>query len=476
MKRSCKAWLIFFLVFSIPVFAVFPSQAAIKDIRVGILSDQSSLSISSKGTITAIDTGGKSYQFGRNINAVKAGSNNLSINGKSLSLPVKLFSKSYMTVNKHPYRGSFQIINSGNGLTLVNILPIEDYLRGVLKMEVNPSWPSEMLKSQAIISRTYAFKHIGRHGSGGFDVCASSHCQVYRGINAEDPVLDKAIRATQGIVVMYGNTFALTPFHSDSGGATADVSTVWGGNVPYLKGTKEPVPYTSPYSAWEVTLTADQIQLGLQKNGHHIGKVRSVEILAKDRFGRINTLKISGAKGDLILKSNAFRTAVGADKLRSTFFSIANGKSQEPSKNSVGTGIDKTTLPAPMLSFVDISSPELNPQEEKLLTVLTQQGYFSSKEIISMLLDPSVKKSFLIKAIQRGNNKGGSPKTQRKVSTTSAFTKTSSKDGVFSFRGQGWGHGVGLSQWGAKALAEKGWTTKNILEHYFPGTSLKKIY
>ena len=474
MKNTYKTWLIFFLLFSIPFIVGLPSQAATRDIRVGILSGQASFSIGSKGAITVIDKGGKSYQFGRNINAVQSGPGNLLINGKPLSLPVKLFSKSHMVINKHPYRGYFQIINSGKGLSLVNILPVEDYLRGVLKMEVNPSWPSEMLKSQAIISRTYALKHIGRHASQGFDVCNSSHCQVYRGINAEDPVLDKAIKATHGIVVMYGKTFALTPFHSDSGGATADVSTVWGGKIPYLKGAKEPVPYTSPYSGWKVDLTADQIQRGLQKNGHNVGEVRSVEIMGKDPFGRINTVKISGSKGDLILKSNLFRIAVGADHLKSTFFNMTSGKANETAKGSSDIRIDRTTLPAPMLSFVDPEDPELNPDEEKLLTVLTQQGYFSSEEIISMLLDPSVKKSFLIKAIERGN-KTGSPKGSKGTSSKTS-TSSPSKAGVFSFTGKGWGHGVGLSQWGARALAEKGWTTGNILEHYFPGTSLKKIY
>ncbi len=110
-------------------------------------------------------------------------------------------------------------------------------------MEINPAWPMEAVKAQAIVSRTYALRSMRQNnGKNGFDLRDSVLSQVYRGINAEDKRADQAISATRGIVVFHGGNLAFTPFHSDSGGATADVTAVWGGSMPYLRGVNEPIP------------------------------------------------------------------------------------------------------------------------------------------------------------------------------------------------------------------------------------------
>jgi len=480
LKRSKGFLVLILFVICSVLFPTFSSHAATRNIKVGISVNNSSLTLSSRSSITAVDGKGGKWSLGNTVQIAMKSRHLLSVNGKGLNLPVKFYSKTPLVHDKHPYRGYFQVLNAGNGLSLVNILPVEDYLRGVLKMEVNPSWPMEALKAQAIISRTYALRHTGRHSSQGFDVCTSSHCQVYRGINAENSIIDRAIRETEGIVVTYQGKYALTPFHSDSGGATADVSTVWGGQLPYLQGSREPLPSRSPYSTWKVTLSANEISRGLEKKGYKVGAVKSLEIAETDPFGRVNKLTVHGSRGKALLSSNAFRIAVGADKLKSTFFNMDNSrdkymgtKAETSQKNN--DPIDKTTLPAPMLSFVDPSSPQLNPQEDKLLTVLAKQGYFNSDEIIEMLMNPSRKKSLLLKAIERGNSKK-KQETRKEVKVNPSGNISSGLDGRFTFIGQGWGHGVGLSQWGAKALADQGWKTRKILAHYFPGTSLKKIY
>jgi len=468
---------IIFKIITFTVFSLFltfsaQSDAEALDIKVGLASGTTALHLSSASQITAVDKNG-SRTSSSAFNLKASGSVKIIAGNRSMSQPVKFFSKSPLVYNNRKYRGYFMVLNSKGRLTLVNVVELEDYIRGVLKMEVNPDWPVESLKAQAVISRTYALKNRGKHGSEGFDLCDKSHCQVYRGINAEDPVLDKAITSTKGMIIKYGNSIASTFFHSDSGGATADVSKVWSSRIPYLRGKKEPYNYESPYSNWRVSLSPAKIDRAMKKLGYNIGNVTGLNVHETDPFGRANKILVSGSRGQTIVKAHTFRMAVGADHIKSTFFRIGTSM---PEKRDIGQKtetISRTSLPAPMLSFVDTSSPKLSPKEEKLVTTLTQQGYFTSREMIDMLLDPSARKRYLLKALDR-------PQPEKSSSVENNYSRsgssTTDSNGNFILTGSGWGHGVGLSQWGARNLALKGWNSKKILAHYFPGTRLEKIY
>jgi stage II sporulation protein D len=106
----------------------------------------------------------------------------------------------------------------------------------------------------------------------------------------------------------------------------------------------------------------------------------------------------------------------------------------------------------------------MSAAEERQLTALTEQGVFNAEELMDMLLNPEKRKGYLIRALRT-----------RRPETPSQPSVPSSPSGGFVFRGKGWGHGVGLSQWGAKTLAEKGWDHKKIIQFYFPGVTLGKM-
>ena len=110
------------------------------------------------------------------------------------------------------------------------------------------------------------------------------------------------------------------------------------------------------------------------------------------------------------------------------------------------------------------SNTPMSVSEERQLTALTEQGVFNSEELMDMLLNPEKRKGYLIRALRT-----------RKPETPSRPSVPQSPSGGFVFRGKGWGHGVGLSQWGAKTLAEKGWDHKKIIRFYFPGVTLGKM-
>jgi stage II sporulation protein D len=258
-------------------------------------------------------------------------------------------------------------------------------------------------------------------------------------------------------------------YHSDSGGATADVSHVWGGSVPYLQSRAETVSYTSPYSNWQTTLSALQLSSIMSKMGQNVGRVRSVEVTQRDRAGRAVTLLVTGDTGSAAVKAHAFRMAAGSSVIRSTNFNISGsiGASDAPRIPSAnGTKSDAPQAAAGIISFSGSTDP---------LIEMTKGGIFTNAEMMDMLMNPGKREEYLKIGYQRmaGKQIPQPAPQQAKPSQTHPGLDTAGS-GNFVFSGKGWGHGVGLSQWGAKAMAETGSRFEDILAHYFPGTKIDR--
>lgn len=438
-----------------------PSEAAEKPIAVGVGVGISQGILSSTKPFVLKDAKGKKVSVGKSVAFTCSGSR-LEIPKGSLTLPVTAQGPAPIVWDKHPYRGVLKLVPSAKGCHVVNVLGMEDYLRGVLKMEANPAWPPESLRAQAIVARTFAMKGLGRHRSQGFDLCATTHCQVYRGINAEDPHTDKAVKTTQGMVLAVGKELASTPYHSDSGGATANVGDVWGGSVPYLKAQAEPVAYTSPYSSWHLVLSPAQVEEALGRIDVRVGTVTGMTVAQKDPFGRAVRLEVCGTGGKAAVSSHKFRMAVGASVLRSTVFEMTSGAAEStgapmPEENPSGEGEETSYFSESV-------------EEGDLLIAMTRQGAFTTAELMDMLMHPETRAQHMAEALARGGVGAPKPPLPSKVPDRRVPGEG------FVFRGRGWGHGVGMSQWGAKALADVGWKAEKILGHYYPGTKLRSVY
>lgn len=275
------------------------------------------------------------------------------------------------------YRGILEILAKKGGLTAVNLVPLDDYLLSVVPEEMPTDWPAEALKAQSIAARSFALHNRDRHGADGFDLCTTTHCQVYTGVGAEKTASTAAIKATEGEVLFYGTEPIDALFHTDSGGMTENSENVWGSFVPYLRAVKDTPAKTMP---WTKEVPVAVFEQKLAAKGHKVGKVRSLALsslqigkAAADRTasGRVKTITVKGTKGTASLTGNELRSMFG---LKSTLFDV------------------------------------------KL------QG---SKVV---------------------------------------------------FAGFGFGHGLGISQWGAKRLAADGMKYGDILHHYYAGVTLKKIY
>ncbi len=168
-------------------------------------------------------------------------------------------------VEGRTYRGDVEIFGNSRGtMTVVNELPLEEYLRGVVPNELAPdAFPElEALKAQAIAARTYIVRNLGQFESENFDICATDFCQVYRGFGTEHPLSDEAIEQTRGIVATYEGEAINALYSSTCGGRTENAENVFQQKVPYLVSTichyrhPEPQPFQTSviYSNWEVGL------------------------------------------------------------------------------------------------------------------------------------------------------------------------------------------------------------------------------
>ena len=146
--------------------------------------------------------------------------------------------KSFLATKKRWYRGEILFYNFNNKITVINRLPLEDYLLGVVPAEMPYKWNYEAHKAQAIAARSYAVANIGKHASHGYDLTDTPKDQAYGGVSAEKPQTTRAVRDTKDIVITYNNKVISAYYHSSSGGFTKGSAQVWGKNLPYIHAVK----------------------------------------------------------------------------------------------------------------------------------------------------------------------------------------------------------------------------------------------
>ena len=275
----------------------------------------------------------------------------------------------------HRYRGRLWLKAVGGQLALVNQIGLEDYLKGVLPSEIPASWPAEALRAQAVAARSFAIAKAQKAVQEPWDLDDSTASQAYKGADGEQPAPSRAVDDTRGEVLTWAKTVVEAYFHSNSGGYTADASEVWGGHAPaYLRGQNDSASEDQPHFAWSATVPLEDAQRRLESAGLWKGFLAGVRGHELSDSGRWVSVILMG-QGDerRTVSANAFRMALGADRLRSTNFKVK----------------------------------------------------------------------------VRGDD--------------------------LDFEGLGWGHGVGLSQEGARVLAQRGMRARGILEHYYPGTQLARL-
>lgn len=219
--------------------------------------------------------------------------------------------------NDHIYRGRFESVTLPDGrIGLVNVVPLDAYLYGVISKEVSAGWPRAALEAQAIVARTYALTK--QRPGKPYDVLAGESDQVYGGVQSETVEARDAVDATAGQVVTYAGTPAHVAFGSCCGGHTADAADIWGTDYPYLRGVADPHCTIAPEYRWERDLPFDEFSRALAPQASVAGTVQRVELRDVDETGRARHVALVGDRGIAEMKMTVFRNTLGTAVVRST--------------------------------------------------------------------------------------------------------------------------------------------------------------
>jgi len=312
---------------------------------------------------------------------------------------------------------------SDSDMTVINHLSLREYLYGVLPKEMSGDWPLEALKAQAVAARNYAVANIGKHNNYGFDLCDTIDCQVYGGYDVEKPRSNRAVDETAGKVLTYNGRIVSAFFHSNSGGHTEDSENIWNLSIPYIRGVKDDFSLGAPNSSWTQVYSVYEIEDVLSSKGFDVGNIYEIYPEKYSENGRVLSLKIKGSSDEISLPKEKTRALFGYNEIKSMWFNVR-------------TDADLYIR----------SAEDDNMTNKPLNRIYITKG------------------SKVVKAPER--------KTY-KIYNGEEYVSMSGIPAKYIFEGRGWGHGLGMSQWGAKKMAEMGYTYEDILKHYYTGTTLE---
>lgn len=344
------------------------------------------------------------------------------------------------------YAGTLRLqLNAYGTYTLVNQVPVETYLRGVVPHEIGVGAPPTTIEAQAILARTYALRNLRRFAIDNYQLCADTQCQVYRGLSGTAPETDRAIAATRGLVLTYNNELVDALYSSTTGGVTAPFTDVWAGsNRPYLQAVVDSVQ-----NVWNLS----QRSLADENNFRaFIAQRRGFNEEGWDMFRWRVESPISEITSDLrqvlATKKHPFANFTQIRELRVVERSPA-GRVQK------------------MAVTTDLGVVEL--EKDEIIRAL------SAPNSTLFYLDPIYETA----QAQKGSQLTEKPATKTAAQKTAQPNQAASpSQGIlkgYVFVGGGLGHGVGMSQTGAYHLGDLGWAASRILNFYYPGTQLQPL-
>jgi len=231
-----------------------------------------------------------------------------------------------VSIGGRAYRGALEVVpaaEGGGSLNVVNALPVDQYVKGVVPNESPSSWPPAALEAQAVAARSYAL--ADQVGGNGFDLYSDTRSQVYGGLESEAARSDRAADLTRGQVVMYGGKVAETFFSACSGGHTESVQNVFFGEpVPYLVGVPDPYDGACPLHSWKLSFSGREISAKL--GAHLKGQLKRIVVTQRGASPRIVWAKLYGTGGVTRIRGDRLQAALGAYDRWMSFRKIVNGK------------------------------------------------------------------------------------------------------------------------------------------------------
>jgi len=300
----------------------------------------------------------------------------LRVRGYSISAKALVLTsaRNSLSINNRHYRGKIRVFPGTNrDLWVINELPLEEYLVGLINCEISSQWSLDAVKAQAVAARTFAVFQKGTRSDWLYDMESGVNDQVYAGMGLEDDRARQAVKETEGELLLYKANPIFAVYHSCCGGKIESPEYLWAGSFPYLNSVVCTYCLDSPHFLWNYQVEAHRLARVLGSMGYPGQRVSEIRIGERSASGRVLRLFIKGEKDPWEIPGKEFRRLLGYDQLRSTNFWL--------------------------------------------------------KE----------------------------------------------RDGVFLFSGLGWGHGVGLCQWGAKGMADAGFDYRSILKYYYQNVEIGRF-
>ncbi|WP_455389057.1 SpoIID/LytB domain-containing protein [Petrachloros mirabilis] len=330
------------MVWLLLIFGVSQAEGA-QSIRVLLSENVHKMDVQADGAIWVADSSRQGraihsrvrvipYGKGFLVNGVRTVHDRLTINGGEQGLTLLLArpgGKSHGTSRPAhderqavPVSGLVHIVRRGQGFLVINQVDLEEYVKGVVPSEVKSTWHPEMLKAQAVAARTYALYQQMLSATRDYDVAATVQDQVYKGKNGVDAAVQRAVDETRGLVLTYQGAPIYAAFSSTAAGLTEDAVNVWSKEYPYLKGVECPFDLESPFYQWKASFKLDKLEQGLRRQGFAVGTITSMTPIAFSRGGRVAKLLVEHSGGELILRGEDLRKAIGYSIVPSTQFTV----------------------------------------------------------------------------------------------------------------------------------------------------------
>jgi len=417
---------------------------------------------------------GKSAHF-------KAENEGISLNGRTFkSQRLFIHAKAPFVLDKRHYRGDLQIQRNEGSLDAINMVDLEEYLYSVVGSEMSPKWPLEALKAQAVVARTYALEKKEENKTHSYDLLGSYADQAYDGTESETTATLEAVNQTQGEVLRYHGELITAYYHSDCGGKTEVGSNVFTGDLPYLQSVVCPYGNDSPYQHWEKTYSLTELSDRLGKTIENISAQKNAET------GRVASISLTTPSGTVTMSGHDFRKLMGSRDLRSTAFILAKHEKtiyvpqekhlppemitryiQKQIPKPTHESVTENVSPGGKIYLIHRSGGlmEEGPTLENPLIVIAKGSFLFS--VYQNLATQRVKITYVSMNIMVPEVVEG-PERIKTVMVPMTVPES------ITLTGKGWGHGVGLCQWGARGMALLGKHYTDILHYYYKEVELTK--
>ena len=430
---------------------------------------------------------------------VSGGRLSATINGSSYTSArlIATPTNGYVQYSGKGYRGRIELFIGQNGnIVVLNVLPLEEYLYGVVPSEMSPSWPEEALKTQAVAARTYALSRISANSHKSYDVYGTVADQAYSGLGGEHQITNRIVDATAGKVITYGSEIITAFYSACAGGFTKQ------GNAPYLRSVYSHHE-DSPHADWECNLSLEKLSSIVKGTGADIGPIRDVSVEYDAVSGHLLSMIVHGSNDSKQLYGTTLRKLVGRSSMKSTRARIFPvGSNPQPLIAKAPPSSAPETTEAQVLVTEIVLPGEEVIENDPTTGFITKRAYGWIKPWVADDNEHRMRKMRELYAFDGSslmqcnremhmlageNDAGGNPfQVKTSESSSSLFTpeplperkivmtrhSRSDLSAGFVIRGDGYGHGIGMSQWGARALAEQGMDYRKIITYFYYGVEI----